>query len=354
MASIRKIGSVWRVEVVKKIGGVKVRRSTTKDTKAEAYSWGVQTEAALESGERPSSKGAGVTLHHVLECYKEEGAPLRPGARWERTRCGKFIRELGFVGSKLESISSKDIAAWRNNALKSGLSPSTVNREMNLLSTIFEFARHEKGWISYNPVRGVKRLKNPDHRDRLVYPDERVKILEQLGYIEGTIPTLKKHYAALAFLFALETGARAGEILKLRWKFVDYERRVARITNGTKNGDRWRDLPLFDEAIQILKLCEAGRVENEEMCFPVSSSSLDALFRKARDKAKIVDLTFHDARHQAATTMAAVRKLTPYQLALVLGHRTLKHVMIYYNEDIHEIAMKGNFGSSGGFESARA
>ena len=45
------------------------------------------------------------------------------------------------------------------------------------------------------------------------------------------------HYVALAFLFGIETGARAGEIRKLKWEFVDYERHVARVTGGTKNGD---------------------------------------------------------------------------------------------------------------------
>jgi hypothetical protein len=34
------------------------------------------------------------------------------------------------------------------------------------------------------------------------------------------------------------------------------------------------------------------------------------------------------------------QKLTPYQLARALGHRTLEHIMVYYNEETSEIARK--------------
>ena len=75
-----------------------------------------------------------------------------------------------------------------------------------------------------------------------------------------------------------------------------------------------------------------------EFCFPISSGYLDTIFRRARDKCGIKDLHFHDTRRQAATDMA--QKLTPYQLARALGHRTLEQIMVYYNEEASDIARK--------------
>lgn len=52
--------------------------------------------------------------------------------------------------------------------------------------------------------------------------------------------------------------------------------------------------------------------------------------------AKFVDLTFHDARHEACTRLA--RKLEVLDLARMIGHRDPRSLMIYYNPTASEIA----------------
>lgn len=350
MASIKKRGDGYRVQVVRLVNGQRVYRSATRDTLAEANAWAIETEAELlrlqrgASDPTAASNDGKITLYRAIELYKEERAPDKRGARWEIVRCNKFMRDLPFVGKLVNAVTPEDITLWFRASLKSGKKPNSVNREITLLSTILEFARKEKRWISTNPVSFITRPQESPHRRRLVAPEERKLILAGLRYTEGQPPTRRMHYIALAFLFAIETGARAGEILKLQWEFVNYERKVARVTGGTKNGDYWRDLPLSAEAIRILKLCEQGTLTKKgvttraETCFPITSAYLDTVFRRVRDKAGIKDLHFHDTRHQAATNMAT--KLTPYQLTRVLGHRTLEHVMIYVNEDAAQIADK--------------
>jgi len=72
--------------------------------------------------------------------------------------------------------------------------------------------------------------------------------------------------------------------------------------------------------------------------FDVTKESLDALFRKAKRKALIEDLTFHDTRHEAITRLA--KKLNVLELARMVGHRDLKMLMIYYNETAENLAKK--------------
>ncbi len=381
MATIYKRAGVYRVEVSRKVGDKQIRRSATFDTRAEAESWAIEVEAEILRRRRGlvagiSNNDEKITMHRAIVMYKEERVPDKPGFRWEAVRCDKFARELPFIGKLIDAVTPTDITNWMKASMRGGatvdhrgrprdpLKPSSVNREITLLSTIFEFARKEKQWITTNPISLITRPPESKPRVRLISHEERLAILAALGYTPGTPPTVQTHYVALAFLFGIETGARAGEIRKLRWEFVSYDQMVARVTGGTKNGDYWRDLPLTAEAVKILKLCRQGQsgfslvqdgdpqesvpknrgrpvgkaVGTSETCFPISAGYLDTTYRRARDKCGIKDLHFHDTRHQAATDMS--RKLSPYQLARALGHSTLEHIMVYYNEDAQDIARK--------------
>ena len=53
-------------------------------------------------------------------------------------------------------------------------------------------------------------------RDRRISDAEVEAILLGLDYERGSVPTRKPHRAAVAFLLALETAMRAGEICGLR------------------------------------------------------------------------------------------------------------------------------------------
>jgi integrase len=102
----------------------------------------------------------------------------------------------------------------------------------------------------------------------------------------------------------------------------------------TKNGTR-RDVPLSKRALELLALlpaAEAGRP-----IFAMSAASLDALFRKARERAGIDGATFHDTRHLAITRLA---KKFPnvLDLARMTGHKDLRKLQIYYNETAEAMA----------------
>ena len=55
--------------------------------------------------------------------------------------------------------------------------------------------------------------------------------------------------------------------------------------------------------------------------FDLSTVSLDAMFRKCRQKAGVEGVAFHDARHLAITRLA--RKLNVLELARMVGHRDI-------------------------------
>ncbi len=330
MATYRKRSGGWRVEVAKK----GVRDSGTFSTKAEAVAWATQREAEILAGVGSPKGASNSTLKEALEKYKLEVSPSKVGQRWEEIRLDKLVNELEFVGERIVDVGAEQISAWRDLRLKS-VATSTVRREMTLLSSVFEQARREWRWIKSNPVREVKRPKNRPPRDRRISAAEEKKILDGLGYVDGEAPASKMQELGYAFLIALETAMRQGEILGLSPGRVNLKGRYVELTH-TKNGDA-RKVPLSSRAVELLQVMVEAAGDRQDL-FTLSSKSADVLFRKVRDRQKISGLTFHDTRHEATTRLA--RKLDVLDLARMTGHRDPRSLMIYYNATATEVASR--------------
>jgi integrase len=139
---------------------------------------------------------------------------------------------------------------------------------------------------------------------------------------------------AVAFLFAIETAMRAGEICGLMQKNINLSDRTAKILQ-TKNGHP-RTVPLSSEAIRLIKRLEPW--PGDRPIFIVSSGVLSTMFKKAVKLTGIENLTFHDTRHEATTRLAEIFDVL--ELARVTGHRDIKQLMTYYNKPASALALK--------------
>ncbi|MBB3259963.1 integrase [Paraburkholderia bannensis] len=334
MAAYRKRGGTWRAEVAK--GGI--RESKTFDTKAEAVAWATRLEAEIAAGSRRSYTKVQKTLGDAFDEYLDKISPSKGKHRWNETRLKFFRSELEFVGSLVRKVTPEEIAAWRDKRLKK-VKTSTVNRDLNLLSAVFQAAQDEWKWIHENPVREVKRPEDPSPRKRRVSDEEAKVMAAALGFTEeGEIATTQQ-YAAVAFLIAIETGMRQGEIVRLTWPNVHLASRYVHLPK-TKNGDA-RDVPLSTRAVELFE--RLPKVKDEDRCFPVVQGSLDAKWRNtraevAKKRPEIADLHFHDSRHEATTRLS--RKLHVLALARMIGHRDIQSLMIYYDETAAELAAR--------------
>ena len=113
----------------------------------------------------------------------------------------------------------------------------------------------------------VRKLKEPPGRVRFLSDDERERLLAACKQ-----STNKELY--LAFILALSTGARQGEIMRLRWGAdVDLARStiIIQVHDGegrhSKNGER-RAVPLIGPARNLL--IERGKVRriDTDLIFP--------------------------------------------------------------------------------------
>jgi len=341
MASFKKDqtkdGTVWRVQIA--ILGR--RESATHSTKAEAVAWAAERETEIRKMVK-TGVNTDKTLQDAFDNYIATVSVHKRGRRWEEIRL-RAIAEHVVDGAplgqmKLSKITSDTLGRWRDMRLtgtkekefSDKVSGATVIREMNTLSHVFSTAQREWKWIAESPTTAVRRPKNSAPRDRLISDDEIERQCFALGY-DGAART-KSQCVAAAFLFAIETAMRAGEICALEPSWI--KGRVVHLpASATKNGTA-RDVPLSPAAMQILK----NLPTNDGPCFGISTATLDALFRKAKAKALIENMTFHDARHLAITRLA--KKLNVLELARMVGHRNLNELQTYYNESAMEMAKK--------------
>jgi integrase len=159
MASIEKRGKHWCARI--RLLGVDESESFL--TRGQASVWATHIESDILSGKhKPKSDKS---LKETFAKYANEVTPLKRGSRWELIRFNAW-QHLPFIDYKLSDVTTPRLAEWRDTRLKP-VKSSTVNREFNLMSAVFECARREWQWISINPVRDVRRPPQPKHRERL-------------------------------------------------------------------------------------------------------------------------------------------------------------------------------------------
>jgi integrase len=327
MATPKKTAQgTWRVQI--EISGQ--RDSGTFATKREADEWNARRTLELRAHEK-GGPGAGKTLRDALRRYAEEVSPEKRGGAKEMIRLAAFEKTAHAdlpVKKRIQAVTSEDVAKWRDARLKT-TARGSVLRDMGLLSTVLEQARREWKWIKVNPVADVRKPANPDHRERLITGPEIRKMLRKLGHAHP-VRTVSQA-VAMAFLAALATGMRAGELCGLTWENVRGDHVVLPMT---KNG-KMRRVPLSSTA---RKLIERMRGWDDQTVFGLGEQSMSTLFRKARARAGLDGFTFHDSRHTAATRMA--RMVDVLDLCKIMGWTNPRFALVYYNPKASDLARR--------------
>lgn len=325
MASFRQHGNGWQGRIRRR-GYPDITK--TFETKADAEKWARALESEIDKGQFVNvCEAQRTTLGDVIARYLVEVTPTMKGASEDTIRLKAMMRK-SIARWSMANLSAARVAAYRDERLKE-VGPGTVIRELAYISAIINHARREWGINVPNPVQMVRKPQSPQARSRVLTDEEVSKLLAALE------PTGRRsHWTKPAVQLALATAMRRGELLSLRWEHVDLQNRTAFLSD-TKNGES-RLVPLSTVAMQVLS--DMPR-HISGIVIPVKYFTLDAAFKRARKRAGLDDVRFHDLRRTAITRMA--EKLpNVIELAAVSGHKSLMVLKRYYRPTAAELAQK--------------
>ena len=233
-----------------------------------------------------------------------------------------------------------------------GLSASTINKELSVISHLYEVALKDWGINCINPVKQIAKPKVQNSRDRRLSSLEEEYLVRAL--MDNSAGERSNKVVIDIVLFAIETGMRKSEPFKLEWPDIDMKGRVAYLRD-TKNG-KPRAVPLSTKAVKILKSDDDDKVVKVKRgkVFNTTYSALTQSFRRAvarairlykqdtesdmRIEGFLDDFTYHDLRHEATTRLAD--KLQMHELMKVTGHSDARMLARYYHPKAEDLAKK--------------
>lgn len=315
VASIIKRGKSYRVQI-RKNGIAKCRSFPTK---AEAQKWAKKIEALVDDDLIIPST---LLLKDALERYEPKGL--------ERYIISVWLRHP-LARRDMSTIKPTDIATYRDEEIRNGKAPKTIRNHVSVISQVYRLACTEWGFYRLvNPVRGVRMPPNRPGRNRRLTDDEEQRLLDAAW--RDCNPWLEP-----AFILAIETAMRQGELLAIRWKHVNLERRYIFLPAEITKTKRNRSVPLSTKALDTL-LGIQERHDCKKVIDIVKPTLIHAWERIKKD-CEIDDLRWHDLRHHA-TSMLFEKGLTAEEVMSITGHSTYAMLARYTHIRAQDLASR--------------
>lgn len=258
-----------------------------------------------------------------------------------KTYYDTYIKEY-FSDSLMTEIEPIDITSFM---LQLDKSPATINKVMNILKQIFDFAVTLKQ-IRYNPCIGIKKPAIKKTKKKTWTEKEIHRFLNLKDTKQATC------YLAFSILFA--TGMRPGEVCGLRWcdwindYFVptigiDKDREVTDL----KNEKAHENVYISQSIILLLKKEKAYQesiYREKGLPFPddgyinsltpdmrpMTVDYLNKAFSRIIQRNGLEAIRLYDARHSLGTNMMR-SGINPKQVAEVLRHSSVKTTLDNYS-----------------------
>lgn len=317
MATIRKRGDFqWEVRVRRKGHPIQCK---TFELKADAEKWARAVEKEMDGGAFISQKEAERTsLKEALKRYIPEYIEKSlKHVQKEKVRATRLM-EYPFALKSLVALRGSDLAAFVKMREEQGRSPHTIDRDLAMISRLYEVARANWGMEGLqNPVKNIIKPKLPQGRTRRLEKGEEKKLLES---------TSKNFQRVIRF--ALESAMRREELASLAWKNVNMKRHTLFLPE-TKNGEA-RTVPLSPAAVAILKeIPHREEGANKDNVFGYTINGITGMMRDACARAEIKKLRFHDLRHEAISRLFEDTDLDVMEIRMITGHKTLQMLARY-------------------------
>tara|TARA_R110000824_G_scaffold352567_1_gene539620 strand:+ start:59 stop:1012 length:954 start_codon:yes stop_codon:yes gene_type:complete len=316
MATIRKHRGKWQT-IVRINGHPSISKVFESRTDAKRYA--LVTETKLRREDAGISKINFPKFEDLARRYIEEISVHKRCHRDERYTILNLIKE-SWSCYPIHRIKPSTINRYRDILLKT-VTGSTVNRRLDVISSMFTSFRKEWGYPVENPVLAIRRPKKAPPRDRRLSDAEINKLIKG----NHTSPQLR-----CIIKIALETAMRLSEILRIDARNIEGNTLKIPVAK-TKP----RVIPLTKEAMSEIK--------NADLPFTLTKYSLDKQFRRLCKIYKLENVHFHDIRKNSLVNFMKDKNLSVPETMMIAGHsdpRMLLHT--YNNLQVEHVAQKLN------------
>ena len=297
--SLFKRGSTWWVDFTTPSGErIRCTANTEEKSQAQEFHDKLKSDAwrVNKLGEKPKRTWDEAALKWLTETqHKATHEGDKSQLRWLQ----QYLR-----GRLLENI-DRELIATIGEAKAQQSSPATANRHLALIRAVLRKAVHEWEWIDKTPR--VKLYREAKRRIRWITPEVAKQLLAELPEHQRNV-----------VLFALATGLRQANVMKLEWSQVDAERGTAWIHADQAKGRRDIHVSLNSVALGVLQ-AQAGKHPSRVFTFrgrPINQANTKA-WKGALKRAGIEDFRWHDLRHTWASWL--VQNGTPLNVVQEMG-----------------------------------
>lgn len=321
-----------------------VKQGKTFSTRKEALDWKRAMEGKTEVQVAVPAK---MTLPQLFDTYVQQSA-AHGNAMGEAIE-GMFTRLSAHRNLATLLVSQADHRTIKAYCIarkvEDGVSITTIQGEFVRIDLALKHVGDWLGWTKFNPLEGLRAklrkenlIADSNERKRRPRGDELPRIIDYL--MDREVEALErgdKNVIPMADLvrFASVNAFRRGEIATLRWddrteNGIHCWRKDATCKEEsptTKKGKRLCLVPLLDAAREVLE--RQPRVDGQPLIFPYKPDTVSHRFTEACKALGIIDLRFHDLRHEAITNVA--QHVGTAEGMMVSGHKTPKHFLRYVN-----------------------
>jgi integrase len=316
--------------------GRRQRESTGTASRSEAEAieakWKLEAHRAKHWGEQP-----GRLYEDMMDAYLEATKDAKRSA-WRDEYSARHLADY-FAGKVMNTLKRSDIRGYIDFRKSRGallpkrkdeterrsrqISPSTINKELALLSAAINYARVEWEWDIPNPTEGVS-LPEPEGRLRYLSKDEYAALLD------AARASRKASHLADFIRLAVHTGMREQEMLGLSVDRIDLRQDLLKLEGKDTKGKRRRYVPMNQEARQAILNRLRFRAEHCPdspwlFCHKDGEriQSVQTSFERAREAVGLAGFRIHDLRHTCASWLV-MEGVSVYFVKELLGHASIE------------------------------
>lgn len=285
MATIRQMKSSFKaeVEMIDRATGLTHREAKSFPSKREAEDWAQAIEADLKRSIHTDRRVVDSTpLKDLIQRYIDNVSPKKLGAKQEIVRLKAWLKNP-LADRPIGKCLPKDFADYivqRRKAVSARggkVSEQTIKHELIVVSNVFETARKDWGYDIQNPTKQISKPGGSQARETRIPPERWPALADELRKCRNPLYIIITE-------FAIETGMRQDEIMRMAWRDIDMIRRRIVSVEGkdttTRTGQRKRRaVPLSQRAVELLTALPRSIKDDAPVFQTTRKTSADGLSR---------------------------------------------------------------------------